>query len=67
MFIAFPLNPLFVDGAITSGFSFLKCDFAAITAGVSIISFANFAIVFPDAGAIIIISVKCLGPIGSAP
>ena len=47
MFSAFPLRPLLVDGAITSGKSFLKCDLAAIVAGVSIISQASFDIVFP--------------------
>ena len=66
MFSALPLNPLFVDGAITNGLLFLKCDFAAIVAGVSIISQANFDIVFPEQGAIIITSVIFLGPIGSA-
>ena len=44
-----------------------KCDFAAITAGVSIISQASLAIVFPEHGAITITSVIFLGPIGSAP
>ena len=45
---------------------FLKCDFAAIVAGVSIISQANFDIVFPEHGAITIMSVIFFGPIGSA-
>ena len=47
MFSAFPLNPLVVAGAITKGLSFLKCDFTATRAGVSIISQASFEIVFP--------------------
>jgi len=59
-------RPLFVEGAITTGKLFLKCDFTAIKAGVSIISQASLDIVFPLAGATIIISVKCLGPMGSA-
>ena len=67
MFSADPANPSFVDIAITTGLLFLKWDFAAIVAGVSIIPFANFAIVFPEHGAISITSVNCFGPIGSAP
>ena len=52
-----------VETAITRGFSFLKWDFAAIVTGVSIISFASFAIVFPVHGAIINISHIFFGPI----
>lgn len=66
MFSAFPLNPLLVAGAITSGNSFLKCDFAATVAGVSIMSTASLEIVFPVAGTIIAISVILFFPIDSA-
>ena len=46
-FLHFRLSPLLVDGAITTGKLFLKCDLTAIVAGVSIMSWASFAIVFP--------------------
>lgn len=46
-FLHFRLSPLLVDGAITIGKLFLKCDLTAIVAGVSIMSWASFAIVFP--------------------
>ena len=42
IFLAFPLSPLLVEGAITTGRLFLKCDFTAIVAGVSIMSQAKF-------------------------
>lgn len=45
---------------------FLKCDFAAMVAGVSIISQANFDMVLPEQGAMTMISVNFLGPMGSA-
>ena len=67
MFLALPLNASLVEMAIIKGFSFLKWDFAAMVTGVSVIPFASFAIVFPVAGAIIIISVIFFGPMGSAP
>jgi hypothetical protein len=66
MFSADPDKASFVEIAITNGLLFLKWDFAAMTAGVSVIPLANFANVFPEHGAIIIISVIFLGPIGSA-
>ena len=66
IFSAEPDNALFVDIAITTGRLFLKWDFTAIHTGVSIISFASFAIVFPEQGATIKISNIFLGPIGSA-
>lgn len=53
LFISFPMfsklvdNPSFVAIPIINGFSFLKCDFAAVSTGVSVIPFASFPIVFP--------------------
>ena len=44
----------------------LAITVCTIVAALSIIECANLAIVFPEHGATIIISVKCLGPIGSA-
>ena len=49
-----------------SGFSCLRCDLAAIVTGVSVIPYDNLDMVFPVQGAISIISVIALGPIGSA-
>ena len=65
MFSPAPESPLLVDIAITTGFSFLKCDFTAIVAELSMISFASFAMVLPVAGATTNISNISFGPSGS--
>jgi hypothetical protein len=50
MFIAFPLNPSFVDMPKIQGFAFRKSAFTAIVTQVSVTAFASFARVFPVAG-----------------
>ena len=65
MFSPAPESPLLVDIAITTALSLLKCDFTAIVAGPSIISFASFAMVLPVAGATTNISNISFGPNGS--
>ena len=51
---------------MTSGFSLRRCAFAAISTGVSVIPFTNFAIVLPVHGAMTSASKGAFGPIGSA-
>ena len=66
MFCADAPRASFVAIAMISGFSCLRCDLAAIVTGVSVIPYDNLDMVFPVQGAISIISVRALGPIGSA-
>ena len=56
----------FVEIDKSRGLSFLKCAFAAINTGVSVIPLANLAMVLPVQGMITKISRRLFGPIGSA-
>ena len=67
MFLAFADRASFVETAITTGLLFLRCDLHAMQTGVSVMAFANFAIVLPVAGATTTTSSIFFGPIGSAP
>ena len=66
MFGAEPESASFVENAMTSGFEFLRCAFAAMVTAVSVIPWFIFAMVFPVQGAIMSASIGFAGPRGSA-
>ena len=66
MFFMFMPRASLVETEISSGLLFLKCAFAAIKTGVSVIPLASFAIVFPVQGNSTRMSSRLCGPIGSA-
>ena len=66
MFGAEPESASFVENAMTSGFEFLRCAFAAMVTAVSVMPWFIFAMVFPVQGAIMSASIGFAGPRGSA-